>query len=69
MRPVPAAFLHTACDESQFQFADTSALADPSRPLGQARAEEAVRFGIGVRRYGFNVFVLGPAGMGKRSDS
>jgi lon-related putative ATP-dependent protease len=66
MRPVPAAFLHTACDVSQFHFADTSALADPSRPLGQARAEDAVRFGIGVRRYGFNVFVLGPPGMGKQ---
>lgn len=33
--------------------------------LGQARAEEALRFGVGIQKKGFNVYVLGPSGTGK----
>jgi lon-related putative ATP-dependent protease len=29
--------------------------------------EEAVRFSIGIRRYGYNLYALGPSGMGKHS--
>ena len=49
--------------------------ASPSRPpptsrtcpgiIGQERAEEAVRFAIGIRRYGYNLYALGTSGMGK----
>ena len=31
------------------------------------RAMDAVRFGAGIRHEGYNLFVLGPAGIGKRS--
>ncbi len=34
--------------------------------LGQGRAEEALRFGIGIRHEGYNIYVLGPPGVGKR---
>ena len=33
--------------------------------IGQDRAVEAVRFGIEIRRRGFNIFAFGPAGTGK----
>ncbi|MCB9594377.1 MAG: AAA family ATPase [Sandaracinaceae bacterium] len=33
--------------------------------IGQSRAEEALRFGVGIRHKGYNVFVLGPPGTGK----
>ncbi len=33
--------------------------------LGQQRAEAAINFGIGVKKAGFNIFALGPAGLGK----
>jgi lon-related putative ATP-dependent protease len=33
--------------------------------IGQERAEEAVRFAIGIRRYGYNLYALGTSGMGK----
>jgi len=33
--------------------------------VGQARALEAVRFGVAMRRDGYNVFALGPPGVGK----
>jgi lon-related putative ATP-dependent protease len=35
--------------------------------IGQARAMEAVRFGIGIQQEGYNIFALGPVGTGKRS--
>ena len=35
--------------------------------LGQERALEAVEFGIGIRQKGFNLFVLGPPGLGKQT--
>ena len=45
---------------------ETTADVEPLQGLlGQARAEEALRFGIGMRRTGFNVYVLGPPGTGK----
>ena len=34
---------------------------------GQDRAIEAVRFGIGIKRAGYNLFALGPTGVGKHT--
>jgi predicted ATP-dependent protease len=33
--------------------------------VGQERAMEAIRFGIGIRHQGYNLFALGPTGLGK----
>ena len=35
--------------------------------VGQMRAMDAVHFGAGIRHDGYNLFVLGPPGIGKRS--
>ncbi len=35
--------------------------------LGQNRAIEAIRFGIGIDNGGYNLFVMGPTGIGKRT--
>jgi hypothetical protein len=35
--------------------------------VGQERAREAVEFGVALRSRGYNLFVLGPAGLGKRT--
>lgn len=59
--------LYHACDPIQFGFQTTAELVGLSELIGQMRAMEAVRFGTGIRRDGYNVFVLGPAGVGKRS--
>lgn len=59
--------LYHACDPTQFGFQTTAELVELSELIGQMRAMEAVRFGTGIRRDGYNVFVLGPAGVGKRS--
>ncbi len=42
-------------------------LEDLQQILGQARALDAVQFGISIRRDGYNMFVLGPPGLGKKS--
>lgn len=59
--------LHHRCDPAQFSFQTTAELEDLSGMIGQDRAMDAVRFGAGIRHDGYNIFVLGPAGMGKRS--
>lgn len=59
--------LHQACDPEQFGFQTTAELVGLDELVGQARALDAVRFGAGIRHDGYNIFVLGPSGMGKRS--
>ncbi|HEY0845030.1 MAG TPA: ATP-binding protein [Noviherbaspirillum sp.] len=61
------ALLRRCCDPAQFSFQTTAELPDLTEMIGQARAMDAVRFGAGIRHDGYNIFVLGPAGMGKRS--
>jgi len=59
--------LRRACDPSQFTFETTATLAAPGDVLGQARAVEAIRFGIGIARTGYNLFAMGPEGLGRRT--
>ena len=65
--PLPADALYRRCDPAKFSFATTDELESLEDILGQARAVEAVTFGIGMRRQGYNLFLLGPAGVGKQS--
>jgi lon-related putative ATP-dependent protease len=62
----PAA-LCRSCDVAVFDFLTTADLADLPGFIGQARAVEAVNFGIGIQRNGYNLFALGPAGTGKQA--
>lgn len=57
--------LFTPCDPAQFGFATTDELADTGVIIGQERALEAIHFGLGMNREGFNLFALGPTGHGK----
>ena len=59
--------VHHACDPAEFDFQTTAELQGLSELIGQVRAMDAVRFGAGIHREGYNIYVLGPAGMGKRS--
>jgi lon-related putative ATP-dependent protease len=65
VKPLEATALCQRCDPAQFTFETTADLQDLTEVIGQARAVEAVRFGIGIRREGFNLFALGPEGTGK----
>ena len=65
--PLQPQQLHHPCDPGQFGFQTTADLEDLTEIIGQMRAMDAVRFGAGIRHEGYNLFVLGPSGMGKRS--
>lgn len=62
-RALDASEVRRRCAPLSFETTDD---VEPLRGLlGQDRAEEALRFGVGMLRKGFNVFVLGPPGTGK----
>jgi lon-related putative ATP-dependent protease len=65
--PLQPQQLHQPCDPEQFGFLTTADLQDLTEIVGQMRAMDAVRFGAGIRHQGYNLFVLGPSGIGKRS--
>ncbi|ADE11434.1 Lon protease family protein [Sideroxydans lithotrophicus] len=63
--PLHAQQLCQSCDLAQFSFRTTAELDDLTEVVGQMRAMDAVSFGTGIRHDGYNLFVLGPSGMGK----
>jgi predicted ATP-dependent protease len=65
--PLSPQQLYQACDQAQFHFQTTADLEDMSEIIGQMRAMDAIRFGTGIRHDGYNLFVLGPSGIGKDS--
>ncbi len=67
MEPLPVSALRWRCNPDQFEFETTAQVQEPDCVFGQQRAVEAVRFGIAIRREGYNIFALGPQGTGKHS--
>jgi lon-related putative ATP-dependent protease len=65
VEPLKPEALCGRCDPDQFSFSTTAELEDLGGVLGQARAVEALQFGIRIRRPGYNLFVLGAPGTGK----
>lgn len=59
--------LRPTCDPREFDFETTDDLPTLAGFVGQNRAIKAVQFGIGIKCEGFNIFALGPLGVGKRS--
>ena len=58
--------LYGTCDQQQFSFQTTDELESLTEIVGQPRVVGAVEFGIGIRQQGYNLFVSGPTGIGKR---
>jgi lon-related putative ATP-dependent protease len=65
--PLEAYDLCLLCDPTSLGFKTTEELKDPHRIIGQDRAVEAIRFGVGITKKGYNMFALGPSGTGKHS--
>lgn len=68
-KPLPPHKLYRKCDPASFDFETTDELEELSlgEIVGQERAVDAILFGIGIRREGYNLFALGPSGTGKRT--
>jgi lon-related putative ATP-dependent protease len=64
-KPLTPEQLCRECDPAQFPFQTTAELEELSEVIGQPRAIEALQFGIGITREGYNLYCLGPAGVGK----
>ncbi|HUO86878.1 MAG TPA: AAA family ATPase [Thermoanaerobaculia bacterium] len=65
IRELTADELHRASDPDSFGF-ETTAEAEPLTDIvGHPRATAALSFGVDIEHPGFNVFALGPAGIGK----
>ncbi|MDD2604891.1 MAG: ATP-binding protein [Desulfobacterales bacterium] len=67
---LPATAVYHACDIEALSFDTTSQIApleSLSNAMGQPRAVDSLQFGTGMRRTGFNIFVLGPSGTGRHS--
>jgi lon-related putative ATP-dependent protease len=61
--------LQRSCPPSDIPFettAEASAIGT-GHVVGQERAVAALRFGIGIRRHGYNLFAIGPPGVGKQT--
>ena len=65
--PLPPALLYRHCDPAELPFMSVSELDDPSGPIGQDRAVEAVEFAVAMRRKGYNIYALGASGTGKHT--
>ena len=62
---LPAEALFAACDETLLPFATTAELPAGGEIVGQGRATEALRLALGMKAAGYNLFALGPSGVGK----
>ncbi len=67
LRALTVNALYHRCDASQFDFSTTAELEDIALALGQQRALRAADFGLGIKKEGFNLFVVGEPGAGKQS--
>lgn len=65
IKPLEVQVLCRRCDPALLDFDTTDQLPDAEEIFGQSRAVEAVRFGIDIRRPGYNLFVLGDPGSGR----
>jgi lon-related putative ATP-dependent protease len=59
--------LFTGTDPASLPFKTTDELDSLKEVIGQQRAIAAIELGIEVNKSGFNLFALGPAGIGKQS--
>jgi len=61
-----ASALRIECDAARFDFETTETVVEQTSAIGQDRATAALELAIGVRQPGYNAYVLGREGVGKR---
>lgn len=59
--------LRRRCDPAGLGFTSTEAVEPARGTIGQARATEAIGFGLDIDTPGYNVFATGPVGTGKQT--
>lgn len=59
--------LRRTCDAGAFSFGSTAELPPPQGRIGQDRAVKAMEFGLYINSPGYNIFMAGAPGTGKRT--
>ncbi len=62
MNPLNPEKLRKACDPQQFDFDSTAEISLKTETIGQEQAEEALGFGLDIRKPGYNIFALSESG-------
>ncbi len=65
--PLPVSVLRRRCDPATLGFLTTAEIVASETIAIQPRASEALELGIGLRHAGYNIFAVGPAGVGKQT--
>lgn len=65
IQELPAERLRRNVDPASLGISTTQDLKPLEGIIGQRRALSALRFGLGIQEIGFNIYVAGPAGIGK----
>ena len=58
--------LYKHTDLAQLDFETTGDLDVLEEAIGQSRAVDAIRFGMGIEKSGYNIYALGSSGLDKR---
>ncbi|KEA64713.1 ATP-dependent protease La Type II [Marinobacterium lacunae] len=66
LKPLDSDKLYHRCDLSDFGFTSTNDLTPDLSALGQQRAMDALQFAVGMHHDGYNLFVSGSTGVGRR---
>jgi hypothetical protein len=64
---LPVEKLRNVCDASFLHCESTKDLVPLSEIIGQERAVRALKFGLGIKDHGFNVYVAGYPGTGRKT--
>lgn len=67
IKSLPTEALYKVCDTDILPFRTTETLENFNGFFGQERAIEAMGFGVGMRRPGYNLFVMGNPHTGRFS--
>ncbi len=67
LKPLPIEEYYKNCTLDQLEFKSTADLVPLEGFLGQDRAVQAIDLGIKISREGYNIFALGPSGVGKHT--
>ena len=67
MPKLPVEKLRRTCDPTFMQCESTQELIPSSEIIGQERAVRALKFGLGIKNHGFNMYVAGYPGTGRKT--
>ncbi len=67
VNPLPVEKLRKVCDANFLKCESTKDLVPLSEIIGQERAVRALKFGLGIKDHGFNMYVAGYPGTGRKT--